>query len=185
MDWAYREELIGRFELDPTKKVRTYSRGNRQKVLLIGALMTRAELLILDEPTSGLDPLMEQAFRRTIVEARERGQAVFLSSHVLSEVEALCDRLAILLEGRLVETGTMSEIRHLSAVTVEAALAGPVPDISCVPGVTSVMVDGHSLRCQVHGNRTAARGAGACGGHPAAQPGAFPRRALPRPVRRA
>ena len=151
VDVAYREELIGRFELDPARKVRAYSRGNRQKVLLIGALMTRAELLVLDEPTSGLDPLMEQAFRRSIVEARERGQAVFLSSHVLSEVEALCDRLAILREGRLVETGTMSDMRHLSAVTVEATLTGPVPDISRVPGVTSVVVDGHSLRCQVRG----------------------------------
>jgi ABC-2 type transport system ATP-binding protein len=151
VDGTYRDELIGRFELDPTKKVRAYSRGNRQKVLLIGALMTRADLLVLDEPTSGLDPLMEQAFRRSIIEARERGQTVFLSSHVLSEVEALCDRLAILREGRLVETGTMSEMRHLSAVTVEATLAGPVPDISRVPGVTSVAVDGHSLRCQVQG----------------------------------
>jgi polyether ionophore transport system ATP-binding protein len=151
VDGAYRKELIGRFELDPAKKVRAYSRGNRQKVLLIGALMTRAELLILDEPTSGLDPLMEQAFRHSIVEARERGQAVFLSSHVLSEVEALCDRLAILREGWLVETGTMSEMRHLSALTVEATLAGPVPDISRVPGVTSVVVDGRSLRCQVQG----------------------------------
>ena len=151
VDAAYREELIGRFELDPARKVRAYSRGNRQKVLLIGALMTRAELLVLDEPTSGLDPLMEQAFRRSIVEARERGQAVFLSSHVLSEVEALCDRLAILREGRLVETGTMSDMRHLSAVTVEATLTGPVPDISRVPGVTSVVVHGHSLRCQVQG----------------------------------
>ena len=149
VDEAYREELIGRFELDPSKKVRAYSRGNRQKVLLIGALMTRADLLVLDEPTSGLDPLMEQAFRRSIVEARERGQAVFLSSHVLSEVEALCDgwRFA---GGTAVETGTMSEMRHLSAVTVEVIFAGPVPDVSRVPGVTSA-VTGHSLRCQVHG----------------------------------
>ncbi len=151
VDGAYREELVGRFELDPSKKVRAYSRGNRQKILLIGALMTRADLLVLDEPTSGLDPLMEQAFRRSIVEARERGQAVFLSSHVLSEVEALCDRVAILRVGRLVETGTMSEMRHLSAVTVEATFAGPVPDISDVPGVTSVVADGQSLRCQVQG----------------------------------
>jgi ABC-2 type transport system ATP-binding protein len=113
--------------------------------------MTRADLLVLDVPTSGLDPLMEQAFRRSIVEARERGQAVFLSWHVLSEVEALCDRVAILREGRLVETGTMSEMRHLSAVTVEATFAGPVPDVSCVPGVTSAVTEGHSLRCQVHG----------------------------------
>jgi ABC-2 type transport system ATP-binding protein len=151
VDGTYRDELVGRFELDPSKKVRAYSRGNRQKILLIGALMTRADLLVLDEPTSGLDPLMEQAFRRSIVEARDRGQAVFLSSHVLSEVEALCDRVAILREGRLVETGTMSEMRHLSAVTVEATFAGPVPDISDVPGVTSVVAEAQSLRCQVQG----------------------------------
>ena len=151
VDEAYREELISRFELDPAKKVRAYSRGNRQKVLLIGALMTRADLLVLDEPTSGLDPLMEQAFRHCIVEARERGQAVLLSSHVLSEVEALCDRLAILRAGRLVETGTMTEMRYLAALTVDVTFTGPVPDISRVPGVTGVVADGHTLRCQVRG----------------------------------
>jgi ABC-2 type transport system ATP-binding protein len=151
VDEAYRDELIARFDLDPGKKVRTYSRGNRQKVLLIGALMTRADLLILDEPTSGLDPLMEQAFRHTIGEARHRGQTVFLSSHVLSEVEALCDRVAILREGRLIEAGTLSEMRHLSAVTVEATFGGPVPDLSGVPGVTGVVPGQHSLRCQVTG----------------------------------
>lgn len=113
--------------------------------------MTRADLLILDEPTSGLDPLMEQAFRHCIVEACERGQAVFLSSHVLSEVEALCDRLAILREGRLAETGTMAEMRHLSAVTVEATFAGPLPGVTRIPGVTGAVLDGHSLRCQVRG----------------------------------
>ena len=99
VDAAYRDELIGRFELDPGKKVRAYSKGNRQKLILIAALMTRADLLVLDEPTSGLDPLMEQAFRRCIHEARERGQTVFLSSHILSEVEALCDRVGILRDG--------------------------------------------------------------------------------------
>src|ERR1700691_179361 len=95
-DSSSRDELIARFDLDPSKKVRAYSRGNRQKVLLIGALMTRAELLVLDEPTSGLDPLMEQAFRHSVIEARQAGQTVFLSSHILSEVEALCDRVVIL-----------------------------------------------------------------------------------------
>ena len=101
-DDAYRDELISRFDLDPLKKVRTYSKGNRQKLILIAALMTRPALLVLDEPTSGLDPLMEQAFRHCVHEARDRGQTVFLSSHILSEVEALCDRVGILRQGRLV-----------------------------------------------------------------------------------
>jgi ABC-2 type transport system ATP-binding protein len=150
-DSSYRDELIARFDLDPAKKVRAYSRGNRQKVLLIGALMTRAELLVLDEPTSGLDPLMEVAFRRCVTEARDRGQAVFLSSHVLSEVEALCDRVVILRDGRVAEAGTLSEMRHLSAVTVEATFSGKIPDLSGVPGVSGVVTEGHSLRCQVTG----------------------------------
>ena len=150
-DSSYRDELIARFDLDPAKKVRAYSRGNRQKVLLIGALMTRADLLVLDEPTSGLDPLMEVAFRHCVTEARERGQAVFLSSHILSEVEALCDRVVILRDGRVAESGTLGELRHLSAVTVEATFAGELPDLSGVPGVSGVVTDGHSLRCQVTG----------------------------------
>ena len=150
-DQSYGDELIARFDLDPAKKVRAYSRGNRQKVLLIAALMTRAELLVLDEPTSGLDPLMEVAFRHCVTEARERGQAVFLSSHVLSEVEALCDRVVILRGGRVAEAGTLSDLRHLSAVTVEATFAGAVPDLSGVPGVSGVVTDGHSLHCQVTG----------------------------------
>ena len=152
VDDAYRRELVDRFELDPSKKVRAYSRGNRQKVLLIAALMTRADLLLLDEPTSGLDPLMEQAFRRCVHEARDRGQAVLLSSHILSEVEAVCDRVGILRAGRLVDTGTLEQLRHLSALTVEAGFAGPAPDLSAVPGVISAQVDGHVLRCQVHGS---------------------------------
>ncbi len=150
-DQGYRDELIERFELDVSKKVRAYSRGNRQKVLLIGALMTRAELLILDEPTSGLDPLMEQSFRGAIHEARDRGQTVFLSSHLLSEVEALCDRVAILREGRLIETGSLGELRHLSAVTVEVSFADKVPDLSGIPGVAGLVYDGRSIRCQVRG----------------------------------
>ena len=151
VDAAYRDELIERFALDPSRKVRTYSKGNRQKVILIAALMTRADLLLLDEPTAGLDPLMEQAFRRCVAEARERGQTVFLSSHILSEVEALCDRVAILREGVLVETGTLAELRHLAALTVEATFDGHVPDLSGVPGVTGVQRDGHVVRLQVQG----------------------------------
>lgn len=123
LDPDYRDELVERFKFDPTRKVRTYSKGNRQKIGIMAAFMTRADLLVLDEPTSGLDPLMEQAFRQCVDEAKERGQTVFLSSHVLTEVEALCDRLAILRRGKLVELGTLAEMRHLSAVTVEAITA--------------------------------------------------------------
>jgi ABC-2 type transport system ATP-binding protein len=152
VDDAYRDELIERFDLDPSKKVRAYSKGNRQKVILIAGLMARAELLILDEPTSGLDPLMEQAFRRCVHEARERGQTVFLSSHILSEVEALCDRVCILRQGALVEMGTMAELRHLSALTVEATFDGPPPDLSAVEGVSAAETVGRVVRCQVRGS---------------------------------
>jgi ABC-2 type transport system ATP-binding protein len=152
VDGAYRDELVERFELELTTKVRAYSKGNRQKLSLVAALMTRADLLVLDEPTSGLDPLMEQEFRRSIHEAKSRGQSVLLSSHVLSEVEALCDRIAILRAGRLVEMGTLSEMRHLSALSVEARFDGSVPDVSRVPGVSLVDVQGTTLRCQVHGD---------------------------------
>jgi ABC-2 type transport system ATP-binding protein len=152
IDEAYRDELIERFQLDPSKKVRAYSKGNRQKVILIAALMSRADLLILDEPTSGLDPLMEQVFRSCVSEARHRGQTVFLSSHILSEVEALCDRVAILRQGRLVEFGTLDELRHLSAFSVNASFTGPVPDLSSVPGVSDVVTEGHGVHLQLRGS---------------------------------
>jgi ABC-2 type transport system ATP-binding protein len=135
VDAAYRDELIERFDLDPSKKVRQYSKGNRQKVVLIAALMSRADLLVLDEPTSGLDPLMEQTFRQCAQEARRRGQTVFLSSHILSEVEM----------------GALSDMRHLSALSVQVTFHGPVPDISTVPGVSEVEVTGSVVRCQVLG----------------------------------
>jgi len=151
VDEAYRNELVGRFELDVKKKVRSLSKGNRQKLILVAALMTRADLLVLDEPTSGLDPLMEQAFRVCVGEARERGQSVFLSSHILSEVEALCDRIAILRTGVLVEIGTLAEMRHLSALTVEATFEGDVPDVTRVPGVSMVEIQGSTMHCQVRG----------------------------------
>jgi len=151
VDEVYRDELIERFELDPSKKVRAYSKGNRQKVILIAALMVRPDLLVMDEPTTGLDPLMEQAFRRSIGEARERGQTVFLSSHIMSEVEAVCDRVGILRHGKLVEIGTLAQLRHLSALTVEATFDGSVPDLSAVPGVTVVTTNGRVVRCQVRG----------------------------------
>ena len=152
VDESYRDELIERFDLDPTKKVRAYSKGNHQKVILIGALMVRPDLLVLDEPTSGLDPLMEQAFRHCVAEARDRGQTVFLSSHIMSEVEALCDRVGILRDGKLIEMGTLAEMRHLSALSVEVTLEGQVPDLSGIPGVTAVEISGRVLRCQVRGS---------------------------------
>jgi len=135
VDLAYRGELIERFDFDPSKKVRAYSKGNRQKLILIAALMTRADLLLMDEPTSGLDPLMERAFRECV-----------------SGVEALCDRVAILRAGRLVEMGTLAEMRHLSALHVEAEMDGAVPDLSGVAGVSALKVDGNRVECQVTGS---------------------------------
>jgi ABC-2 type transport system ATP-binding protein len=118
-----RQRLIDRFELDPTKKGRTYSKGNRQKVALVSALASDADLLILDEPTSGLDPLMEQVFRESVQEERERGRTVLLSSHILAEVEALCDRVSIIRKGKTVESGTLAALRHLTRTTIEAETA--------------------------------------------------------------
>jgi len=151
VDARYRDELVERFQLDPSKKVRAYSKGNRQKVVLIAALMARPDLLVLDEPTSGLDPLMERTFRTCVGEAKANGQTVFLSSHILSEVEALCERVAILRAGRLAELGTLEEMRHLSALSVEAIFDGAPPDLSGVPGVIAVDTDGNRVRCQVMG----------------------------------
>jgi ABC-2 type transport system ATP-binding protein len=151
VDDGYQAELVERFELDPSKKVRAYSKGNRQKVVLIAGLAARADLLLLDEPTSGLDPLMEQVFRGCVAEAKARGQTVFLSSHILSEVEALCDRIAILRAGRLVESGSLAEFRHLAAVTVEATFSAAPPPLSAIAGVTSVETNGHRVVVQVKG----------------------------------
>ncbi len=150
-DAAFRDELLRAFDLDPTRRVRTYSTGNRQKVLLVAALMTRADLLVLDEPTRGLDPLVDQVFRNYVRQARDRGQTVLLSSHELSEVEALCDEVAIVRAGRLVERRTLTELRHLSALAIEASFAGPAPDVSAVPGVRALSTEGSTLRCQVDG----------------------------------
>jgi len=151
VDEAYRGTLIDRFEFDPRKRVRDYSKGNRQKIQLIAAFAARPDLLVLDEPTSGLDPLMEAAFRDTVAEARSAGQAVFLSSHILSEVEALCDRVGILREGRLVEEGTLADLRHLSARVVEATFDGPPPELVLPEGVTSTAVGENALRFEVRG----------------------------------
>lgn len=151
-DEAYRQKLIKRFQFEPDKKVRTYSKGNKQKINLIAAFSTRAELLLLDEPTSGLDPIMEQAFKETIHEAQNNGQTILLSSHILGEVEALCDRIAILRAGKLVEMGTLAEMRHLSAVTVDATFATQPPRVEHLAGVSGVKISGNHLSCQVHGS---------------------------------
>jgi ABC-2 type transport system ATP-binding protein len=152
VDATYRELLVQRFQLDPHKKIRALSKGNRQKVQLIAALASRAELLLLDEPTSGLDPLMEIAFRDCIEEAKERGRAVFLSSHILSEAEALCDRVGILREGRLVDEGTLAQLRHLAAQTVEVTFAGHAPTLPPLPGVQVQNAGPSALRFEVSGS---------------------------------
>jgi ABC-type multidrug transport system, ATPase component len=150
LDERRRKTLLDRFDLDPRKKGRAYSKGNRQKVALVAALASDVELLILDEPTAGLDPLMESVFRECIEEERPRGRTVLLSSHILSEVEHLCDRVSIIKDGHTVETGTLAELRHLSRTHVEAVLLGPVPaDLVTVVGVHDLVADGHTLTCEV------------------------------------
>lgn len=151
VDTAYRAELVERFALEPDKKVRALSKGNRQKVQLIAALATRAALLLLDEPTAGLDPLMEMEFRRCVEEAKDNGQTVFLSSHILSEVEAVCDRVGILRQGRLVEQGTLAELRHLSATTIDVTFEGAAPAVPALRGVAATEVGPNALRFEVHG----------------------------------
>jgi ABC-2 type transport system ATP-binding protein len=151
-DVAYRVQLVERFQLDTRKKIRALSKGNRQKVQLIAALATRADLLLLDEPTSGLDPLMEMAFRECAREAKERGQTIFLSSHTLSEVEAVCDRVGILRNGRLVDQGTLEQLRHLSVQTVEVTFAGRAPELPQLPGVHVVSAGANALRFEVSGS---------------------------------
>ncbi len=151
-DTSYRDLLVERFKLDTAKKVRALSKGNRQKVQLITALASRADLLILDEPTAGLDPLMEVAFRESVHEAKERGQTIFLSSHILSEVEAVCDRVGILRDGRLVDGGTLDEMRHLAAHVVEVTFAGRAPELAALPGVQMEGVGPNALRFEVSGS---------------------------------
>src|SRR5579863_8733664 len=148
LDPRRRQDLIARFDLDPTKKARAYSKGNRQKVALIAALASDAELLLLDEPTAGLDPLMEAAFRQRIEAERRAGRSVLLSSHILSEAEALADRVTIIRAGRTVETGTLAQLRHLTRTTVEAQLDRPV-SLDGLPGVHDAVVSGSGLRCAV------------------------------------
>lgn len=151
LDTGRRAELLERFELDPTKKGRTYSKGNRQKVALVAAFASapEVELLILDEPTSGLDPLMEEVFQNCVAEERDRGRTVLLSSHVLSEVEALCDRVSIIRNGRTVESGTLAELRHLARTSVAAELAGPPNGLATLPGVHGLELRGDRVTFQV------------------------------------
>jgi ABC-2 type transport system ATP-binding protein len=151
-DAAYREVLVERFQLEVDKKVRALSHGNHQKVQLVAAFASRADLLVLDEPTGGLDPLMEMAFRETVREAKERCQTVFLSSHILSEVEAVCDRVGILRGGRLVDQGTLAELRHLGGQTVEVTFAGPVPALPELQGVAAVAAGENALSFEVTGS---------------------------------
>ncbi|GLX35005.1 ABC transporter ATP-binding protein [Streptomyces roseochromogenus] len=148
LDRARRTELLERFELDPTKMGRTYSKGNRQKVALVAAFASDVELLILDEPTSGLDPLMEEVFQSCVAEARDAGRTILLSSHILSEVETLCDRVSIIRAGRTVETGTLAELRHLTRTSITAELAGPPNGIAHLPGVYDVDVRGLKVSLQ-------------------------------------
>jgi ABC-2 type transport system ATP-binding protein len=150
LDEARRADLLERFELDPTKKGRQYSKGNRQKVALVAALASDAELLILDEPTSGLDPLMEAVFQQVILEAKDRGTTVLLSSHILSEVEALADRVSIIRDGKVVETGTLDAVRgrarsHLTAVLDHL----PGPDASMLGALEDLRLDGRRLTATV------------------------------------
>ncbi len=141
-DEQRRRELLERFELDPTKKGRSYSKGNRQKVALVAALASDVELLVLDEPTSGLDPIMESVFQEYVERFRDGGGSVLLSSHILAEVERLCDRVSIIRAGRRVETGTLSELRHLTRTSVAAELARPVTGLAALPGVHDVDLQG-------------------------------------------
>jgi ABC-2 type transport system ATP-binding protein len=152
LDIDYRSELVERFDLDLDRPGKSYSTGNRQKVALVAAFATRAPLLVLDEPTSGLDPLMEREFRRCVMDARGRGQTVFLSSHQLGEVEAVCDRVAILREGRLVEIDTIADLRQLRRTIVEVSYHDPKPLLDNVAGVSAVeRVDDERLRFSLTG----------------------------------
>lgn len=144
-DPARRDELIERFELDPSKRSRTYSKGNRQKVGLVSAFSVTSELLILDEPTSGLDPLMVEVFKQCVREVREDGRTVLLSSHILSEVEQLCDRVSIVRAGRVVDTGTLEELRGHATTVITATLAAEPTGLDALPGIEKITVDGHRV----------------------------------------
>jgi ABC-2 type transport system ATP-binding protein len=153
VDPAYQASLIARLDVDPTRRFKEYSKGNKQKIGLIVALQHRPELLILDEPTSGLDPLVQQTFYEVIREAKAEGRTVFLSSHILSEVEKTCDRVAIIRDGRIVRMGRVADLRDLAHHQVELRFAGPVPvaEFEGLPGVSEVSTEDHILRLRVSG----------------------------------
>lgn len=144
-----REELIERFQLDPSKKCRTYSKGNRQKVALAAALSSHADLYILDEPTSGLDPLMERVFQECVMEAKADGKSILLSSHILSEVEKLCDKVAIIRQGKIIEKGTLGELRHLTGTLLLVETKQPMPELGAVKGVQGIEKKDGALSFQV------------------------------------
>jgi ABC-2 type transport system ATP-binding protein len=152
LDQRRRKELIERFDLDPRKKGRTYSKGNRQKVAIVAALASNVDLVIMDEPTSGLDPLMEATFQYAIQEEREQGRTVLLSSHILAEVEALCDKVSIIRDGRNVETGTLSEMRHLTRTSINAELAGTPNGLANSDQIHDLKIDGNRVRFDVETN---------------------------------
>jgi ABC-2 type transport system ATP-binding protein len=149
LDQKRRKELVERFDLDPRKKGRTYSKGNRQKVAIVAALASTVDLLLLDEPTSGLDPLMEATFQEVIQEERAQGRTVLLSSHILAEVEALCDKVSIIRNGRTVETGTLAQLRHLTRTSISAELAGPPNGLAKLADVHDLKVEGNRVRFDV------------------------------------
>ncbi|MGP3977187.1 ATP-binding cassette domain-containing protein [Streptomyces sp. 8N114] len=151
LDPQKRAELIERFDLDPTKKGRSYSKGNRQKVAIIAALASDAELLLLDEPTSGLDPLMEVVFQDVILQAKAQGRTVLLSSHILSQVEKLCDRVSIVRLGKTVQSGTLGEMRHLTRTTIEAETVSPLTGLDQLPGIHNLRTDGGRVHFAVDG----------------------------------
>jgi ABC-2 type transport system ATP-binding protein len=149
LDPGRRADLLERFELDPRKKARTYSKGNRQKVALVAALASSAELLILDEPTSGLDPIMEAVFQECIREVKAEGRTVLLSSHILAEVEALCDRVSIIRAGRTVQSGTLTELRHLTRTAITAETIQPPTGLEQLPGIHDLRIQDHRARFDV------------------------------------
>ncbi|HWJ81005.1 MAG TPA: ABC transporter ATP-binding protein [Nocardioides sp.] len=149
LDPKRRAELLERFDLDPTKRGRSYSKGNRQKVALVAALASDVELLLLDEPTTGLDPLMEEVFTEYVDTFRHRGGTVLLSSHVLAEVERLCDRVSIIRNGKVVESGTLADLRHLTRTSIDVVLAGPPDGLAQLEGIHDFDVDGDRVRFQV------------------------------------
>ena len=144
-----REELIKKFDLDPSKKCRTYSKGNRQKVALVAAFSSDADLYILDEPTSGLDPLMEMVFQECVMDAKKEGKSVILSSHILSEVEKLCDKVGIIRQGKIIETGTLNELRHLTRTRLVVETKQPIPSLSELEGVHEIEMKNQAYTFQV------------------------------------